>query len=87
MQKTLINEIKDYFFNTKLPNSEDVIYKKIISDVWNLRTIEPESSDFIIRKKTIIINCFEAFFKYSDTSKKEAEIIKAIKVIEEIINY
>ena len=87
MKKTLINKIKEYFFNTKLPNIEDPLYKEIIDDVWELKTIESDSSDFIIRKKTIVINSFKAYFKYSDKSKKEKEIIKAIKIIEEISHY
>ena len=80
MQENLITRIKDFFFNSNLPNAEDIIYKKIIDSVWELRTLESESSEYIKRKKTIIINCFEAYFKYADKSKKEKEIIKAIKI-------
>lgn len=85
MKLILIKEIRNYFYSTKLKTINDSKYKYLVNEVYNLKTKKNiEYSDFIERKKAIIIHHFEAFFKYNDVEKRKLEIEKAIEAINEI---
>lgn len=85
MKILLINEIRNYFLSDKAKSPQDEYFKHLVNKVMALKTKESiDYSDFASRKKTIIINCFESFFRTGDYDKRNLEIEKAIDIIDEI---
>lgn len=82
IKKSLLENIHDYFYSNLEKEITDLEYKNIVKQVISLhvKPIVNNSFELENRKKQIILNQFEAFFKNKDLS----EISKAIMVINEI---